>query len=333
MSEATRRIRTLFTGIVQGVGFRPFLYRVATKHRLGGFVCNTPEGVIVEVEGPAKRIEKFSSDVLKSFPPAADVSSISSSDVAILGESDFRIVASEQEGKKEVLISPDIATCADCLRELNDPADRRFRYPFINCTNCGPRLTIIRDVPYDRANTSMACFALCPRCRAEYEDPADRRFHAEPNACPVCGPGLWITDETGAPLRTSGPPGGPCQKGGGAAPGGTCPGHQGSRRLSPRRRRHKRRGREAPALPEVPRGKAAGHHGEGHRRGIANREDRQGGAGASPLSAAAHRTVPQTRWLNSSRPPWRRACPTRASCFPTRRFTTCFWRKTSRPSS
>jgi hydrogenase maturation protein HypF len=201
MSEAKRRIRYLFTGIVQGVGFRPYIYRVATKHRLGGFVCNTPEGVIAEVEGPAGRIENFFSDVLKSYPPAADVSSTSSSDVAVIGESAFRIIASEQEGRKEVLISPDIATCADCLRELNDPDDRRSRYPFTNCTNCGPRLTIIRDVPYDRANTSMACFALCPRCRAEYENPADRRFHAEPNACPVCGPRLWITDDAGAPLR------------------------------------------------------------------------------------------------------------------------------------
>ncbi|HEX9158333.1 MAG TPA: carbamoyltransferase HypF, partial [Syntrophales bacterium] len=201
MSESSRRIRYLFTGIVQGVGFRPSLYRVATKYRLGGFVCNTPEGVTLEVEGPAKRIEKFSSELQKSLPPAADVSNVSSTEVAILGESDFRIVSSEQEGRKEVLISPDIATCTDCLRELKDRADRRFRYPFINCTNCGPRLTIIRDVPYDRANTSMACFALCPRCRAEYEDPANRRFHAEPNACPVCGPRLWITDEMGAPLR------------------------------------------------------------------------------------------------------------------------------------
>ena len=255
MSEAKRRIRYLFTGIVQGVGFRPTIYRVATKHRLGGFVCNTTEGVIAEVEGPAGRIEKFSSDVLKSLPPAADVSSISNTEVAILGESAFRIIASEQEGKKEVLISPDIATCADCLRELKDRSDRRFRYPFINCTNCGPRLTIICDVPYDRANTSMACFALCPRCRAEYEDPADRRFHAEPNACPVCGPRLWITDEMGAPLRDA--PADPQgdsthHQGGGAAPGGTCPGHQGPRRLSPRRRCHKRGGRKAPALPEIP---------------------------------------------------------------------------------
>ena len=210
MSEATKRIRYLFAGIVQGVGFRPFLYRVATKHRLGGYVCNTPKGVIAEVEGPAARIEKFSDELLKSFPPASVVSSIKNTNVAVLGESDFRIVASEQEGKKEVLISPDIATCADCRREMKDTKDRRYRYPFINCTNCGPRLTIIRDVPYDRPNTSMACFALCPRCRSEYENPADRRFHAEPNACPVCGPKLWITDDEGRPLQDS--PGDPVDK-------------------------------------------------------------------------------------------------------------------------
>ena len=200
MSESIRRIRTLFSGVVQGVGFRPHIYRVATKHRLGGYVCNTPEGVTLEVEGPAGRLAKFHAELTKSFPPASDVEGMSSTDVPALGETDFRIVASEQEGRKKVLISPDIATCADCLRELRKPADRRYRYPFINCTNCGPRLTIIRDVPYDRQKTSMACFALCPRCRTEYENPADRRFHAEPNACPICGPRLWITDDEGKTL-------------------------------------------------------------------------------------------------------------------------------------
>lgn len=200
MSESIRRIRYLFSGVVQGVGFRPHVYRAATKHRLGGYVCNTPEGVTLEVEGPAGRLAKFHAELTKSFPPASDVEGMSRSDVAVLGETEFRIVASEQEGRKKVLISPDIATCSDCLRELRDPADRRYRYPFINCTNCGPRLTIIRDVPYDRQNTSMACFPLCPRCRAEYENPADRRFHAEPNACPVCGPRLWVADGEGNEL-------------------------------------------------------------------------------------------------------------------------------------
>lgn len=210
MNESIRRIRTLFSGVVQGVGFRPYVYRVATKHRLGGYVCNTPEGVTLEVEGPAGRLAKFHAELTKSFPPASDVEGMSRSDVAVLGDTDFRIVASEQEGRKKVLISPDIATCADCLRELKDAGDRRYRYPFINCTNCGPRLTIIRDVPYDRQNTSMACFALCPRCRAEYENPADRRFHAEPNACPVCGPKLWATDGEGRTLEA--PPADPVEK-------------------------------------------------------------------------------------------------------------------------
>ncbi|NPV05271.1 MAG: carbamoyltransferase HypF [Syntrophaceae bacterium] len=210
MSRARRRIRTLFTGVVQGVGFRPYVYRVAVRHRLGGFVCNTPEGVTLEVEGPAGRLAKFHAELAKGFPPASDVQGMSRFEVDALGETEFRIIASEQEGERRVLISPDIATCADCLRELTDPADRRHRYPFINCTHCGPRLTIIRDVPYDRANTSMACFALCPRCRAEYEDPADRRFHAEPNACPVCGPRLWITDGEGQALE--GPPSDPVER-------------------------------------------------------------------------------------------------------------------------
>jgi hydrogenase maturation protein HypF len=201
MSKSTRRVRYVFTGIVQGVGFRPFLYRVATKHRLGGYVCNTPGGVIAEVEGPVGRLGKFHAELMTGFPPASDVAGISKTDVAVLEEEGFRIIASEQEGEKEVFVSPDIATCVECLREMNDRSDRRHRYPFINCTNCGPRLTIIRDVPYDRKNTSMECYALCSRCRTEYEDPADRRFHAEPNACPACGPRLWIADEQGLPLQ------------------------------------------------------------------------------------------------------------------------------------
>jgi len=197
MSGARRRVRVLFSGVVQGVGFRPHIYRVATKHRLGGYVCNTTEGVTLEVEGPAGRLERFLAELAKSHPPASAARITSREDIEVQGETEFRIVASEREGHRRVLISPDIATCDDCLRELNDPSDRRYRYPFINCTNCGPRLTIIGDVPYDRPNTSMACFRMCRRCRGEYENPADRRFHAEPNACPVCGPRLWITDEGG----------------------------------------------------------------------------------------------------------------------------------------
>ncbi len=200
MSRKTRRLSCLFTGVVQGVGFRPFIYRTAVQFGLGGFVRNTPEGVVVEVEGPPKEIEAFLPAVLNHLPPAAEVAAISQRDMAPREESTFRIRDSRAEGEKAVRISPDLATCDRCLQELRNPADRRYRYPFINCTDCGPRLTIIRDVPYDRENTSMTCFPLCPQCRSEYENPLNRRFHAEPNACPTCGPRLWLTDEKGAPL-------------------------------------------------------------------------------------------------------------------------------------
>lgn len=200
MSRKIRRVRCLFTGIVQGVGFRPYIYRMATNYSLGGFVCNIPEGVVAEVEGPAPQIEAFLSAVPKELPPAAALTALSNTDVSLLGETEFQIISSRAEGNKAVLISPDIAVCENCLKEFLDPEDRRYRYPFINCTDCGPRLTIIRDVPYDRGKTSMACFPLCPQCRAEYENPANRRFHAEPNACPSCGPKLWLTDENGTPF-------------------------------------------------------------------------------------------------------------------------------------
>lgn len=198
-----KRIRFLFSGIVQGVGFRPFIYRMAVERSLAGFVQNTPEGVVVEVEGPAAEVEQFLPSVLNQLPLPADVSNISSIAVPVLGETTFRIVASVTNGRKDVLVTPDMAICEDCLRELFDPENRRYRYPFINCTNCGPRLTIIQEVPYDRVNTSMACFKMCPRCQEEYEAPSDRRFHAEPNACSICGPFLWLTGENGTPLRGS----------------------------------------------------------------------------------------------------------------------------------
>jgi hydrogenase maturation protein HypF len=200
-----KRIRFFFSGVVQGVGFRPFIYRLAVRHGLAGWVQNRTDGVIAEVEGPANAVEHFLSDVSKELPPLAEIAGIIQEETTVTGDRDFRILPSEAEGQKIVRIPPDIAVCADCLHELFDPADRRYRYPFINCTNCGPRLTIIRDVPYDRANTSMACFPLCPRCREEYENPADRRFHAEPNACPVCGPHLEFLDERGESFADSDP--------------------------------------------------------------------------------------------------------------------------------
>jgi hydrogenase maturation protein HypF len=200
-----KRVRYLFTGVVQGVGFRPFIFRTATRHSLSGFVQNRPDGVAVEVEGPADAINSFMSSVKEELPPLADVSGISSEEVDIKNEKAFRIIESESRGRGKVHITPDIATCGDCLKELFDPADRRFRYPFINCTNCGPRLTIIKDIPYDRINTSMSRFPMCPLCQEEYENPADRRFHAEPNACPACGPQLTLLDRKGNLLSCENP--------------------------------------------------------------------------------------------------------------------------------
>ncbi len=200
-----KRVRCHFSGVVQGVGFRPFIYRVARLHALSGFVQNRPDGVAVEIEGTDPSINAFLSDVQGHLPPLAEVTDLSVSKASVRGDSAFRIIASEAEGTADVHITPDVATCSECLRELFDPADRRYRYPFINCTNCGPRLTIIRAIPYDRGNTSMACFPLCPECLNEYREPADRRFHAEPNACPVCGPRLTLLDEKGRQLDVSDP--------------------------------------------------------------------------------------------------------------------------------
>jgi hydrogenase maturation protein HypF len=201
----TRRVRLRFSGIVQGVGFRPFIYRLAIAHGLTGFVQNRPEGVVVELQGPGVNIQSFMDRCMGELPPLSQVSDLQTEDVQELAEESFRIIQSENEGRPEVHISPDAATCKDCLRELFDPEDRRHRYPFINCTNCGPRLTIITDIPYDRKNTSMQAFPLCERCAAEYEDPRNRRFHAEPNACAVCGPHLSLRDKKGGEMACADP--------------------------------------------------------------------------------------------------------------------------------
>ena len=187
----TRR-RLTVTGIVQGVGFRPFVYSLATDLALSGFVGNDTDGVFVEVEGSRETLDRFTSRLRSEAPPAARIATIESSDLAPSGDDSFRIVASRGATIGTALVSPDLRTCDDCLREVRDPENRRFRYPFINCTNCGPRFTITESTPYDRPNTTMAPFAMCEPCRAEYEDPADRRFHAQPNACPDCGPRVWL---------------------------------------------------------------------------------------------------------------------------------------------
>jgi hydrogenase maturation protein HypF len=187
-------------GIVQGVGFRPFVHGLATRLGLGGLVGNDADGVFAEVEGPPTAVTEFLRALERDAPPLASIERITAAPMALAGTAHFEIVASDPGGRRRTLIAPDTATCADCLRELTDPADRRFRYPFINCTNCGPRFTIIRDVPYDRPLTTMAGFPMCDRCAAEYHDPANRRFHAQPVCCPVCGPRLSLLDAAGKPL-------------------------------------------------------------------------------------------------------------------------------------
>jgi hydrogenase maturation protein HypF len=193
-----RRVRVRVHGTVQGVGFRPYVYRLARELALGGFVLNDAEGVLLEVEGEGAGVEAFLARLGGAeAPPLAMVEEVLTSERAVLGEAVFEIRASPAGGTPDAPVTPDSATCDDCLGELFDPADRRFRYPFINCTNCGPRFTIVCGVPYDRPLTTMAPFVMCPACRAEYEDPADRRFHAQPNACPACGPSLALLGQGG----------------------------------------------------------------------------------------------------------------------------------------
>jgi hydrogenase maturation protein HypF len=186
------RLKLSIRGAVQGVGFRPFVFRLASELNLTGWVNNSPQGVFIEIEGPRAALEKFLLRLETKKPPRSFIQSLESSWLDATGYKKFKIRESETGGDKTTLVLPDIATCPDCLREIFDPANRRYRYPFTNCTNCGPRFSIIESLPYDRANTSMKAFTMCPQCRAEYDNPSDRRFHAQPNACPICGPQLEL---------------------------------------------------------------------------------------------------------------------------------------------
>ncbi|MBW3660674.1 MAG: carbamoyltransferase HypF [Gemmatimonadetes bacterium] len=188
-------IRRLVTvrGIVQGVGFRPFVFNLAERLGLVGTVLNDSLGVEIDVEGGPEAVEAFVRALEEDAPPLAVIQDVAVETAELAGHAAFRIVKSATGAARRTLVSPDVGTCEDCLREMRDPSDRRYRYPFLNCTNCGPRFTIVEDIPYDRANTSMKAFPMCDPCRAEYEDPRDRRFHAQPTACPACGPSLaWI---------------------------------------------------------------------------------------------------------------------------------------------
>ncbi len=190
-------------GLVQGVGFRPFLFTLAKQYDLTGEVFNTPGGVLVRIEGSLGRLEKFIQNIEKKQPALSNVTGIVSKQVPVTGFKIFQIIQSTSSNKSNTLISPDVTVCDDCLCEMNSPDNQRFEYPFINCTNCGPRFTIIKDIPYDRPKTSMKTFKMCPDCQKEYDDPMDRRFHAQPNACPVCGPQVFLTDNKGSKIDLS----------------------------------------------------------------------------------------------------------------------------------
>ena len=197
------RLRLQVRGVVQGVGFRPFVHHIATQHDLSGFVCNDSAGVSIEIEGKVGDLEAFQHALTHHAPPLAHIEQVTTTPVSPSGTRGFVLLHTQQHARAYTLASPDVAICDECLAELLDPTNRRYRYPFINCTHCGPRYTIIESLPYDRPTTTMAQFSLCPECRREYEDPIDRRFHAQPNACPTCGPQLsfrWLYREVAPAL-------------------------------------------------------------------------------------------------------------------------------------
>ncbi len=189
-------------GIVQGVGFRPFIFQLAARHGLNGWVRNQSDGVELEVSGGAENVARFVGDISSKAPPLARITGVETSELPYAALEGFRIITSRTLQSRETLVSPDVCTCEDCLREMLDPRNRRFRYPFINCTNCGPRYTIIKDIPYDRDKTTMADFRMCAACREEYDDPMNRRFHAQPNACWDCGPQVSLLDAAGRRLAS-----------------------------------------------------------------------------------------------------------------------------------
>ncbi|MFD0773516.1 acylphosphatase, partial [Streptomonospora algeriensis] len=207
-ADALTRSLIRVEGIVQGVGFRPFVHALATRHRLTGHVGNDARGVYVEVEGTREGLGRFQRDLVEQAPPLAVIERVSAEALAPRRDNGFRIVASTASGARQAMVPPDVATCGACLAELFDPHDRRYRYPFTNCTDCGPRFTIVADLPYDRPATTMSGFAMCAACDAEYHDPGDRRFHAQPVCCPDCGP----------VLRLAGPDGGEAEGPKGAGP-------------------------------------------------------------------------------------------------------------------
>ena len=192
-----KRVRLRIQGLVQGIGFRPFVFRLAHQLGLGGWIRNTPEGALVEIEGMDAELKLFQRDLITEAPPAAKIQQVTAVTIPTEGERGFSIRQTQSVGQRRSIISPDMATCTDCLREIHDPHSRRFRYPFTTCTRCGPRYSIALDLPYDRVNTSMSGFSLCHDCQLEYDDMRNRRFHAETMSCPACGPEITLSDQTG----------------------------------------------------------------------------------------------------------------------------------------
>lgn len=206
MSDSERIAKIIkINGIVQGVGFRPFVYQLAKQYGITGDISNTSSGVLIHAEGFPNTIDQFCKDIIHKSPPLAQITDVSESSSFVTGVSTFHIANSTHQGIVNTLISPDAASCNDCIKELFTPSDRRYLYPFINCTNCGPRYTIISDIPYDRPYTSMKHFQMCPECQKEYDDPNNRRFHAQPNACSVCGPQVTLWDNQRKMINTASP--------------------------------------------------------------------------------------------------------------------------------
>ncbi|SFL46840.1 carbamoyltransferase HypF [Pelosinus propionicus] len=200
-----QRLAIHINGIVQGVGFRPFVYNLAQHYQLTGWVLNNSQGVEIEAEGDSPTVSRFLEELSFSAPPLAVIEEMTVNLVNLRGDTEFIIRYSREEMQKTAWVSPDVATCSECLGEMTDPADRRYRYGFINCTNCGPRYSIIKDVPYDRAATTMNTFPMCSSCQAEYDNPGNRRFHAQPNACPECGPAFRLLTSEGTPIACDAP--------------------------------------------------------------------------------------------------------------------------------
>ena len=290
-------MRVRVEGVVQGVGFRPYVHRLAVELGLDGFVRNDSRGAVIEVEGAPDAIDALLARLPAEAPPAAVIEGVEHEPVPPRGEKGFGIVQSARSGTPDAQVSPDIATCEACLRELFDPADRRHRYPFINCTDCGPRFTIVRGVPYDRPLTTMAGFTMCDACAAEYADPSNRRFHAQPNACPTCGPRLsHALDEIVALLREGGHRRGQGHR---RVPPGACLASDEEAVARLRARKHRE---EKPFALMAPR----------PRGGAGAGRARAGGGGAAGRARPADRARPPPPRRAAWPRRWRRARPSSA---------------------